>query len=269
MTACADLIGAYLRHSNDEFHCRVVGDNRVAIKLPFMYADGDALEVHVELDGRRVVVSDYGASAGRMLARGYDIERPYTLKRLREAVRPWGLRLSGDAIEVTGDLDQVGELLHRFPGAMLDAEHATGTKSADVSERFEDRVVEQFARNRVPVERRPPVQGRSGTEYRPTARLVEAQQPVYVQAIRHEHTSPYQVDHAFRMFTDIKRREDDNLRLVVINNRPDDWAAGELRMLSEVAVVGSWTAQERLLDWATRPRDLGDSPLLFDTQMTI
>jgi hypothetical protein len=137
--------------------------------------------------------------------------------------------------------------------------------------RFDTRVITYLNSQFEGVVERPQKAGRTGYLYRLTAAVPRGDSEVLVQAAAGSTADAQQrsLEHALRVFFDIDGQMPRNSKLVMVSSTDErPWRSEDLRLLGEVAYVGSWSERERVtsfLQGTQIPKD----PLLVRWQPTI
>jgi hypothetical protein len=116
---------------------------------------------------------------------------------------------------------------------------------------FPDQIVTVLEAEFPEVERRAKLAGESGVSYQLTAAASYGERRVYVQAAA-DGTAQAQrsaVEHAYTAFSDINGMISPDRKLVVLDDQRQEWASQQVRLLTRVAYVGTWTARDRWIDF--------------------
>jgi hypothetical protein len=266
MALCDEVVERYVSTLQEGFDCRALDDSRTLVGTPYIYADGDGLDVMMSRQGDRVVLSDFGASFSRLEMAGLNIESKSFQQRVAPILRAFRVDLLGEALRVEGPITNTGDCLLRLIGAMREIDALQVLRPDPRPPRFERRLLTYLKAKTPEVVPHPDVDGRSGTRYRLTASYMAHAEPIYIQAIGggRSETGLRNVNYAFRAFSDINGTRTARHKLAVLDENPKGWRRQDINLLAAVAYVAAW--------WDRTPMDAylaGEAPedhRLFEVQ---
>jgi hypothetical protein len=242
MALCEEVVERYVSTLQEGFDCRALDESRTLVGTPYIYADGDGLDVMMSLQGDRVTLSDLGASFGRLEMAGLNIESKSFQQRVAPVLKAFRIDLLGDALRVEGPIANTGDCLFRLIGAMREIDALQALRPDPRPPRFERRLLTYLRAKTPEVEPHPIVAGRSGTPYRLTASYKAREEPIFVQAIGggRSETGLRSVNYAFRAFSDINGTRTARHKLAVLDEDARGWRPQDINLLAMVAYVAAW-----------------------------
>lgn len=270
MSNCDSLVAAVLAEQAEGWACRLLADDTLLLVSPLHYSDGDAVEVMVKTSGNEVIIHDGGESVARLdaagtgvdqgrlrdvwtrLLRAHSVEHDHGLV-LRKTVLSNAAQAVQEMVEALANIDGL-RLLAPPPRALPFPDRLTGLLEAE----FPD------------VRRRVKRRGASGIPYYLTAMAGHEKRQVYVQAAsggtaRAQRTA---VEHAYTAFSDINGEVPSDHRLVVLDNEKLTWIPEQVKLLTRVAFVGTWTDRQRWINFI-RGGSPNDSRLLAESDQLL
>jgi hypothetical protein len=242
MALCDEVIERYVSTLQEGFDCRPLDESRTLVGTPYIYADGDGLDVIMSRRGNRIILSDFGASLSRLEMAGLNIESKSFQQRVAPILKAFRIDLLGDALRVEGPITNTGDYLLRLIGAMREIDALQALRPDPRPPRFERRLLSYLRTKTSEVDPHPVVGGRSGTRYRLTASYRAWEEPIFVQAIGggRSETGLRGINYAFRAFSDINGTRTARHKLAVLDEDPRGWRPQDINLLATVAYVAAW-----------------------------
>ncbi len=242
---CEKVIRGYLEKIKAEFACEP-SDGRLKLITPYLYPDNDLVEVYVEeLPNGRVRVTDLGETTRHLHTQGFDVFASPKRKFIAEttASRVNAVFENG-VIMKEGTLEELGPMLFDVIVAARGVADLIYTSRAYEPAPFLDEVEEFLREHEFRFERRVPVRGGSGREYRVAFRVEPA---VYLQPISAEFQRALKprVDAVLRMWVDIDRKAP---KFTLLNDVDFSWPESDAILLSRFSSLFRWSVKQELVE---------------------
>lgn len=260
MTACSTLLSSVLAGERSRWTCREVSEDTVLLVTSHHYADGDTVELMVQIVGDEVIVSDGGEVLARLDSVGVN-----TAPRSRVG-QSWKRLLAAHALEDDrgqlvrrAGIEHAADLVQEMADAVANMDGLRLLAPAPRRPAFPEQLTTYLEAEFPFVEPRAKLAGISGSAYQITAAAGNSEEvPVYVQTASGQNTAAQKsaVEHCFTMFTDINGHLPAERKLVVLDDEArTQWRPEMINLLSSVAYVGTWTARDRWTEfvWGTVP----------------
>jgi len=241
---CEQVIRDYLGKIKAEFACEEF-DGRLKIVTPYLYPDNDLVEVYVEeLPDGRVRVSDLGEATRHLHTQGFDVFASPKRKFIAEtAASRVNAVFQDGAIVKEGNAHEIGGVLFDVIVAARGVADLVYTSRAYEPAPFVDEVAEFLTEHRFRFERRVPVRGESGREYRVGFRV---EQKILLHPISAEFQRALKprVDAALHMWLDVDRKAS---KFTLLNDVDFSWPEPDVVILSRFSSVFRWSAREAII----------------------
>lgn len=270
MNTCEAVVAKYLAQVQRDLNCVEIGDGRILIDTPYLYQDGDVVQVILEsLPGALVRIGDEGAVLSRLELAGVDPRRGKAFREIQASLRAYSVGLAGDELRIEGQESDVAQMFLRLVGALRAVDGLAVLRPEPTSVRFDRRVITFLQSQFENVHEHPRRSGRSGSRYQLTASVPRWGDDVLVQSAAggHSQTGRRSVEHAFRVFSDINGAVRKDRKLVLISAEAT-WPQADLVLLSDVAYVGAWNERDLVIAFL-RGDFIPDEPLLLPYQSPI
>jgi hypothetical protein len=265
MSLCAEVLTQVDDAARDDWHCTPLDDNRMLVVLPRRFADGDAVELIMQvIDGSEVELSDGGEILARLDRAGVNIGAGRARKLWRQFVRAFGLTITDGRILLSGQRSEAGWLVQSMADAVVNLSGIELLAPAPRSELFAERLTAFFQAEFPFTVEQPELFGRSKTRYRATAETGTEAQPVYVQALAGgtAQTRNRAVEHTFTMFADVDGTLSPDQKLAVLDGELDKWPEERVTLLAQVCYIGIWRERHLLTEFIARRESAGNRLLL-------
>ena len=241
---CEKAIRDYLEKIKAEFACEQL-DGRLKVITPYVYPDNDLVEVYVEeLPDGRVRVSDLGETTRHLHTQGFDVfaspKRKFIADTTASRVNAY---FHNGAILKEGKLEEIGGILFDVIVAARGVADLIYTSRAYEPAPFLEEVEEFLREHEFRFERRVPVRGRSGREYRVA---FQVGQTVYLQPISAEFQRALKprVDSALHMWLDVDGKA---AKFSLLNDVDFTWPEPDVIILSRFSKVFRWSVRQELV----------------------
>jgi hypothetical protein len=242
---CETAVRNYLDKIKADFTCQQT-NGRLRIITPYLYPDNNLIEVYVEeLPGGRVRVTDLSEAARHLHAQGLDVFASPKRKFIAEtAASRVNAAFERGAIVKEGPVEELGSLIFDVIVAVRGIADLIYTSRAYEPAPFIEEVADFLKEHQLQFERRVPVRGASGKEYR-IPFVVE--QRVYLQPLSAEFQRALKprVDATLRMWVDVDKKA---LKFSVLNDIDFNWPEPDVVLLSRFSQVFRWSARSELLN---------------------
>src|SRR6266545_1312282 len=140
MALCDEVVEQYVSTLQEGFDCRPIDESRTLVGTPYIYADGDGLDVMMSLQGDRIILSDFGSSLSRLEMSGLNIESRSFQQGIALALKAFRVDLLDEALRVEGPIANTGDCLLRLIGAMREIDALQALRPDPRPPRFERRL---------------------------------------------------------------------------------------------------------------------------------
>lgn len=270
MNKCEALLDRYLAEVQRDLRCFDTGDGRMLVDTPYLYQDGDVIQVVVEsLSGGLVRIGDEGAVLSRLELSGLDPTKGRAFREMQASLRAYRVVLAGDELRIEGPESALANMFLRLIGALRAVDGLSILRPEPTSVRFDRRVITFLQSQFENVEEHPRRTGLSGSRYKLTASVTRRGSGVLIQSAAggHSQTGRRSVEHAFRVFSDINGSVPKDQKLVLLS-ADASWPQEDLVLLSGIAYVGGWNDRDRVIAFL-RGEVVPDKPLLLPFQSPI
>ncbi len=216
----------------------------VKVRTPFLYPDGDVVDLFIRDEGARVVVSDLGESLRWLTNQTLALRRPPKQRQLIDDIK-----LTNDVEIVKGMLvvralsEGLADAVMRIGQAAVRVGDLWFTMQSRAVQSVTDDVAEFLTEQSFIFERRAKAIGRSMKAWTVDFR-VNAEAPSYVHVLSTENRGAAQVSMkaAVAMWHDLSNTLNQPKRFIslVDDNIPGVWSDEDFRLLTDVSTVELW-----------------------------
>lgn len=242
---CETLVRSYLTNIQANFSCQMA-DGRLKVITPYVYPDNDLIEVCVEeLAEGRIRVTDLGETTRHLHTQGFDVFASPKRKFVADtAASRVGAVLENGVISKEGKSEEIGGMLLDVIVAARGVADLIYTSRAYEPAPFVEEVAEFLKEHEFPFDRKAPVRGASGREYRVPFRV---KQTILLQPISAEFQRALKprVDATLHMWVDIDRKSQ---KFTLLNDVDFTWPEPDIQILSRFSKLFRWSAREELAD---------------------
>lgn len=98
----------------ENFGCSLTQLGAVQVRTPFLYPDGDLIDVFVEPRDSCFLVTDYGETWGQIQMQSFSDELSWDQERMGKKIcKRWGIELDrGHLVVLVGDSVHIGDAVH-------------------------------------------------------------------------------------------------------------------------------------------------------------
>lgn len=229
------------------FSC-VQHEKYIKVRTPFLYPDGDVVDLFLDIKGSQIVVTDLGESLRWLRNQTLTMKRSARQKQLIEDIK------------LTNDVELYkGMLIARTDSAGLaDAVMRVGQSAVRVGdiwftlrtrtvESTTDEVADYLKENSFTFQRSEKFHGRSRKEWTVDFNVVVDSKSSLVNVLSagSRPSAKVSVEHAYTMWADLKGAVQGSTRLVsLVDDAADVWTDEEIALLSDVSSVHFWMKPE-------------------------
>lgn len=230
------------------FECRSDG-NRIRLRTPFLYPDGDLIDVFVYPSGSGWVLSDMGEAVRYLSMSNVDLRTsPKRQAQLHEAVGSLGATLFDGSIQTqVRDLTELPDAVLRLGQAITRACDLVFTLRARSYAEFREEVRGFLTQHQLDFEEEYQVQGGSGETYRVDFGVRTGSEVRLLRLVTT--TSPGSanqvIDGVVREWVDIAMRvTDPSQRISLFDDRLPIWREPWINLAGTFSIVTYWTQPE-------------------------
>jgi len=240
------------------FQCQEVNE-LVRIRTPYLYPDGDYIDVFVKQDGGEITVSDLGETTRWLRMQTVAPRRsPKQRQMIEDACLTHGLEfyrgtLSVRCSEAPQDLSAA---VTRVAQGALRVSDLWFTFRTRVFESLTDEVADFLAAREIPFDRGEQLVGRSGRTYTIDfhTRTRQRSNLVAVLSTGSRSAASRLVEHVVATWYDLshlKMRQEPLEFISLFDDTLDVWREEEFRLIQDFSRVARWSAQEELVELLT------------------
>ncbi len=248
---CESLVREYLGRIKADFVCQPL-DGRLKLITPYLYPDNDIIEVYVEeLPHARIRVTDLGEATRHLHTQGLDVFVSLKRKFIAETTASRvGASFENGVIFKEGSVNDLGSILFDVIAAVRGVADLIFTSRAYEPAPFVEEVAEFLKEHEIRFDRRFPLRGESGREYRVAFRVEER---VFLQPISAEYQRALKprVDAVLHMWLDIDRRAS---KFSLLNDIDFAWPEPDIIILSRFSEIFRWSARQELVEAIQKTR---------------
>jgi hypothetical protein len=268
MTMCDETLAAVLEHLSGEWSCRSLGGGGLLIIGTAHYSDGDSVELLAQVANNEITLSDGGETLARLELAGVNVETGRARQIWSALMRAHGVESAHGRVLLRGPAADGGALIAAMSDALVNLDGLRLMAPSSRTPRFSERLVSFLQAEFEYVVEHPELRGRSGSSYRVTAAAGSADRPVYIQALAGS-SQPARVraaEHGFVLSSDVDGAVLPQQKLIVLDQPVEQWHPSRLKLLSQVAYIGSWRARERLVGFIQATTAPGSKLLLEEDE---
>jgi len=250
MTLCSDLsdtVGAL-------FFCEDRNDH-VRIRTPFLYPDGDVIDLFAQGADAKVTLSDFGETLRWLRMQSLSARRsPKQDKLIQDVLLTHGVELFKGMLTVrVQERQQLASAMMRLAQASLRIADLWFTFRTRAVESLTDEVADFFTERSVAFERNVQLPGRSGRVWRPDfhTRTTERSALVNVLSTGSSAAAKGVVEHVFTLWHDLSHLKigPEALKFVsLFDDTINVWSDHDLKLLSELSEISFWSKPDAFLE---------------------
>lgn len=250
MTFCSELsqtVGALFVCEDRQDHVR--------IRTPFLYPDGDMIDIFAKNGGSTVMLTDFGETLRWLRMQTVSSRRsPKQNKLIQDVLLNHGVELFRGMLTVrVHDSEDLASATMRIAQACLRVADLWFTFRTRAVESITDEVADLLVEQGILYERNVPLPGRSGRVYRPDfhARTERRSALVNVLSTGSSAAARGMVEHVFTQWHDLSHLKvgPEALRFVsLFDDTMNVWSDYDLTLLAELSEVTFWSRPEELIE---------------------
>lgn len=239
---CESAVRQYLEKVKADFACVQV-NGKLKLITPYLYPDNDLVEVYVEeLPNGRVRVSDLGEATRHLHTQGFEVFASPKRKFIAEtAASRVNASFQNGEVFKEGSSDELGALIFDVVAAARGISGLIYTSRAYEPAPFVEEVAEFLRDQGFQFQRRVPIRGGFGREYR----IPFVIKSVYLSPITAEYQRALKprVDAVVRMWFDVDNKA---TKFSLLNDIDFSWPEPDVLILSRLSHVYRWSARHEL-----------------------
>ncbi len=239
----ADQIGAL-------YQCSPV-DHYVQIRTPYIYPDGDVIDLYFAEDANRLILSDLGETLRWLDMQTTSPRRSKKQLRLIEDVcATLDIEFVNGSLQVSlGNPDDMARAVTRLAEASVRVSDVWFTFQAKGFASFPEEVEEFLTDKKFPFERDQRIAGKSGSLWLVDFKVLRPTRESYVYALSTGSKSGAKrlTEHVFTAFSDLELLRERGAQFVsLFDDSADVWTGEEMKLVEEVSAVRLWSQQSEL-----------------------
>ena len=238
-----EICKAIMSEWSSLFTCKEHGEYH-RIRTPYLYPDGDNIDLFCKMEGDKVTVTDLGVTLGWLNMQSFSLQRTPNQKRLiLVACKTHGVEYDQGMLLARCNADEsVAHIFVRVAQAALRVSDVQFTfRRHRVS--IKNQVAEYLSRLNVQYDRSQKLRGRSNrmwpVDFRVHAR--ERQSLVYTLSIRNRAAAPRVVDHIVAAWHDLRPYAEDWQFVSLIDDNQNAWSEKDVSRLAGLSTVSRWS----------------------------
>jgi len=248
MTECEKIVQAYLDYLGQGFKC-YTEDEYVVLETPYLYPDGDTIQLFIELlSENRVRMSDLGETLRSLAMLNYKLSSRARKSQFNHILTSTGVRSNKGALCVVTTKEEAGVKMSDLLNGIRQVSSLVYTLRGYAAPTFREEV-EGFIRAegydpQVDYE----IYGDSGRLYRVHLYLDDRRRQAFRTLSAHTRAwAENQLNATYVMWDDIKLKHEDIQRITVIDDIDSVWTSEWLTLLRRVSeFVALWSKREAL-----------------------
>lgn len=236
------------------FTCREEGDY-VRLRTPFLYPDGDVIDLFVRRSGSTLTLTDFGETLRWLRMQSLSQRRsPKQQQLIQDVVLTHGVELFRGMLNVRVEsLDALSAAVMRLSQAVLRVSDLWFTFRTRAVESIVDEVADYFVEKSVSFERGQQLVGRSGKPWRPDfhTRLPQRSALVNVLSTGSRSMARGVVEHVVTQWHDLSylKMGPESLKFVsLFDDTIDVWNDTDRALVSDFSEVALWSKPDDLLE---------------------
>ncbi len=230
-------------------------DDHVRIRTPFLYPDGDIIDIFAKNGGATVTLTDFGETLRWLRMQTVSGRRsPKQDKLIQDVLLNHGVELFRGMLTVrVRDLPELASATMRIAQACLRIADLWFTFRTRAMESIADEVADLLTERSIPYERNVQLPGRSGRIYRPDFHTRAAQRSALVNVLSTGSSAAARgiVEHVFTQWHDLSHLKvgPEALKFVsIFDDTMNVWSDYDLKLLDELSEVTFWSKPEELIE---------------------
>ena len=248
MLTCDQLVRNYIKHLADGFSCQNEGPF-VALSTPHLYADGDAIELFIEQMGDQIKVTDMGEAARRLALVKFNWNTKRSRSLFSHILNSTGVSSSRGALYIMllGNEDLGGRISDLIQAIQL-TDNLVFTVQKYATQAFRDDVEGFLRKEGFEPELNYEIEGDSRMRWHVHFYL-NHKSNILMKALSasSKGSAKYQVTSTYTAYDDIKKRHEEAIRAVILDDDlPNIWEPDLIRLIQAVidTDIGYWSKRQ-------------------------
>lgn len=247
MKTCDRLSQAIINHLIDGFSCKVE-EPYVVLSTPFLYSDGDEIEIFIEEVGNSIRLSDMGETASRLSALGFNWNTNHARSLFSQILETTNTGSNRGMIYLrVTDIDSFGSRVMDLIHAIQQTDNLLFTMRKFAPKTFRDDVEGYLRKEGFEPELNYEIEGRSGNVWR-VHFYINHGSNILAKALSapSKGGEKYQVLSTYAAFDDIYKLHPEMIRSIIIDDTLFMWDQENIQLASQVVdcELGFWTRRE-------------------------
>lgn len=225
---------------------------RIRIRTPFLYPDGEVVDLFLLQDDGRVSVTDFGETTRWLKQQTSALRRtPNQLRLIQDVCLTLGIEFFQGQLLLRATPDGLSDAVVRLGQACLRVADIWFTMRGRTAETFDDEVNDYLFESGFPHEQRPEIMGRSGKVLRPSFRVRGPQRSTILQDLSTSSRAAarVEVEHALRIFVDLAHlRAPELVFMSLFDDSSDVWSEDDFRLIRDHAPVFLWSQRQEVAE---------------------
>lgn len=243
----SEICQAIMSEWSSLFTCKEHGEYH-RIRTPYLYPDGDNIDLFCKMEGDKVTVTDLGVTLGWLNMQSFSLQRTPNQKRLiLVACKTHGVEYDRGMLLARCNADE--SVAHTFVRVAQAALRVSDVQFTFRRHRasIKNQVAEYLSRLNVRYDRSQKLRGRSNrmwpVDFRVHAR--ERQSLVYTLSIRNRAAAPRVVDHIVAAWHDLRGEQTGQFVSLIDDSQEDVWDTNDVRRIADLSTVAFWSEPDR------------------------
>jgi hypothetical protein len=249
MTICEEIA----RQVGELFACSQVRDH-VRIRTPFLYPDGDVIDVFLKPTGNETTITDFGETLGWL--RTQTGGRKRTIKQLKlidDVCIAHGVNRHRGELSIRAEPSNYAEAIFRLAQGCLRVSDVWFTYSARSIESANDEVQDFLEEHSISFERQKQLVGRSGKPRFIDFQTVTPRKTSLIQVLStySRATTTRMLEHVVAVWFDLNHFQESSEFISLVDDTVEVWRPEDFRQLEQLSTVSQWSNPDRFLQTIT------------------
>lgn len=243
----SEVCRAIMSEWSSLFACQEHGEYH-RIRTPYLYPDGDNIDLFCKMEEDKVTVTDLGVTLGWLNMQSFARYRTPNQDRLiLDACKTHGVEYDRGMLQARCNADEgVAHTFVRVAQAVLRVSDVQFTFRRHRTS-IKDQVAEYLNRRQVRYDRFQKLRGRSDRMWTVDF-LVYAREYtslVYTLSVRNRNAAPRAVDHIVAAWHDLKDEQTGRFVSLIDDSQDAVWGANDVRRIADLSTVAFWSEPDR------------------------
>lgn len=251
MDPCKILISELLSYLSSEFEC-FIDDQLIGINTPFLYSDGDQIQLFIQQYEKMMVISDLGETARKMDAYSFNWNSPQAKNQYTQILKTNNIESQNHILRFTTDsLENMGYKIFDLIHAIQQKENLLVLRKPFKQKNFKDDVEIYLLEKGFVPESDIKIDGESGNEYQIDFYL-NHNSNILLKALSSASDTgdKDQISRTYTSYSDIKLKHKEYRRAVILDDKDIKWDQNQKNLLSQIIDIplAFWSTIEEFTD---------------------